>query len=92
MEKILYIYVPDMKHIVRIKEGSTYDMTNGIDFDAHADFIVYNVYELGDSLIELDGGVIMLEKSFRKFEDAIPYVLEMAYHFSDIEHEILASF
>lgn len=79
----IYIYVPDVKQIIKISEGSG-DNLNDEDVEAgYVDYIYYEQYVMDPHMRETDGGMVMLTESFReKFnctDDAIPYVLDMAY-------------
>lgn len=79
----IFIYVPAMKQIIRISEGSG---DNLLDEDIDAGYVDYIYYEQHATQIdfpEVDGGQIMLTKLFQEqfssTKDAIPNVLDMAY-------------
>jgi hypothetical protein len=89
----IHIYVPEMKQIVRISEG-TGDNLLDEDIEAgYVDYIYYEQYELGPDIRETDGGQVMLEKLFREqftcTKDAIPNVLDMAYGDESIKYIVL---
>lgn len=94
MYNTIYIYVPLAKQIIRISEG-TGDNLLDEDIDAgYVDYIYYEQYEFGAfDIEEHDGGQVMLNEQFQhKFsctEDAVPYVLDMAYGNSSLEYQIL---
>lgn len=79
----VYIYVPAMKQIVRIAEGSGDNLLDEDIEAGYVDYIYYDQYALEAALPERDGGQIMLTERFQeKFtctKDAIPAVLEMAF-------------
>ena len=79
----IYIYVPEVKQIVKISEG-TGDNLLDEDIEAgYVDYIYYEQYVMDPEMRETDGGMVMLTELFReKFKctaDAIPNVLDMAY-------------
>lgn len=89
----IHIYVPEMKQIVRISEG-TGDNLLDEDIEAgYVDYIYYEQYELGLDIRETDGGQVMLEKLFREqftcTKDSIPNVLDMAYGNESIKYIVL---
>ena len=79
----IFIYVPTMRQIIRIDEGSGDNLTDDDIAQGYVDYIYYEVYNAQQDLPEVDGGTIMLTEWFQeKFEstkDAIPAVLDMAY-------------
>ena len=79
----IFIYVPTMRQIIRIDEGSGDNLTNDDIDQGYVDYIYYEVYNVQQDLPEVDGGIIMLTEWFQeKFEstkEAIPAVLDMAY-------------
>lgn len=89
----IHIYVPEVKQIVRISEG-TGDNLLDEDMDAgYVDYIYYEQYELGPDIREVDGGQVMLTKLFREqftcTKDCIPHVLDMAYCDESLEYIVL---
>ena len=79
----IFIYVPTMRQIIRIDEGSGDNLTDDDIAQGYVDYIYYEVYNVQQDLPEVDGGIIMLTEWFQeKFEStkgAIPAVLDMAY-------------
>lgn len=90
----IYIYVPEVKQIVKISEG-TGDNLNDEDMDAgYVDYIYYEQYVMDPYMRETDGGMIMLTELFQEqftcTADAIPDVLDMAYHTNTLEYIVLS--
>ena len=79
----IFIYVPTMRQIIRIDEGSGDNLTDDDIAQGYVDYIYYEIYNVQQDLPEVDGGTIMLTEWFQeKFEstkEAIPAVLDMAY-------------
>ena len=89
----IYIYVPEMKQIVMVSEGSGDNLLDE-DIDAgFVDYIYYDTYRMLSGIQEEDGGMVMLTELFReKFtctKDAIPYVLDMAYGNDSLQFIVL---
>lgn len=89
----IHIYVPEMKQIIRISEGTGDNLTDE-DMDAgYVDYIYYDTYVVDSDIREHDGGMIMLTELFQeKFTctaDAIPNVLDMAYGSDSFEYIVL---
>lgn len=89
----IFIYVPTMRQIIRIDEGSGDNLTDDDIAQGYVDYIYYEVYNVQQDLPEVDGGMIMLTEWFQeKFEstkEAIPAVLDMAYGDESIEYIML---
>ena len=89
----IFIYVPTMRQIIRIDEGSGDNLTNDDIDQGYVDYIYYEVYNVQQDLPEVDGGMIMLTEWFQeKFEstkEAIPAVLDMSYGDESIEYIML---
>lgn len=89
----IFIYVPTMRQIIRIDEGSGDNLTDDDIAQGYVDYIYYEVYNVQQDLPEVDGGTIMLTEWFQeKFEstkEAIPAVLDMAYGDESIEYIML---
>lgn len=89
----IFIYVPTMRQIIRIDEGSGDNLTDNDIAQGYVDYIYYEVYNVQQDLPEVDGGMIMLTEWFQeKFEstkEAIPAVLDMAYGDESIEYIML---
>ena len=89
----IYIYVPEVRQIIQISEGSG-DNLNEEDMDAgYVDYVYYEQYVMDPLMRETDGGMIMLTESFQEHytctADAINDVLEMAYNDSKLEFIVL---
>lgn len=89
----IFIYVPAMKQIIRISEG-TGDNLLEEDIEAgYVDYIYYEQHAVGIDFPEVDGGQIMLTKLFQEqftcTKDAIPNVLDMAYGDETMEYILL---
>ena len=89
----IFIYVPTMRQIIRIDEGSGDNLTDDDIAQGYVDYIYYEVYNVQQNLPEVDSGIIMLTEWFQeKFEstkEAIPAVLDMAYGDESIEYIML---
>ena len=89
----IFIYVPTMRQIIRIDEGSGDNLTDDDIAQGYVDYIYYEVYNVQQNLPEVDGGMIMLtelfQNKFKSVKDAIPAVLDMAYGDESIEYIML---
>ena len=89
----IFIYVPTMRQIIRIDEGSGDNLTNDDIDQGYIDYIYYEVYNVQQNLPEVDGGIVMLtelfQNKFKSVKDAIPLVLDMAYGNASIEYSVL---
>lgn len=89
----IYIYVPEMKQIVKISEGTGDNLTDEDMDQGYVDYIYYDTYSMDGDIRELDGGMIMLTELFReKYEstrDTIPAVLDMAYGDENMLYTVL---
>lgn len=89
----IFIYVPTMRQIIRIDEGSGDNLTDDDIAQGYVDYIYYEIYNVQQDLPEVDGGMIMLTEWFQeKFEstkEAIPAVLDMAYGDESIKYIVL---
>ena len=89
----VFIYVPEMRQIVRIAEGTGDNLLPEDTEKGYIDYIYYEQYELGIDMPEADGGQIMLKELLRdKYQciaDCIPSVLDMAYGCSTVDCMIL---
>ena len=89
----IFIYVPTMRQIIRIDEGSGDNLTNDDIDQGYVDYIYYEVYNVQQNLPEVDGGMIMLtelfQNKFKSVKDSIPAVLDMAYGDESIEYIML---
>lgn len=89
----VYIFVPEVKQIIRISEGSGDNLTDE-DIDAgFVDYIYYDTYEMVPNIREIDGGMIMLTEAFcntfKTTKEAIPNVLDMAYGNASLPYIVL---
>ena len=80
----IYIYVPEVRQIIKISEGSG-DNLNDEDMEAgFVDYVYYEQYVMDPYMRETDGGMLMLTELFQEHynstADAIPDVLDMAYN------------
>lgn len=65
----LFVFVPEMKQIIRIAEGSGDNLLPEDIEDGYVDYIYYEQYELSNNMPEVDGGQILMEEMFRdKYE------------------------
>ena len=89
----IFIYVPTMRQIIRIDEGSGDNLTDDDIAQGYVDYIYYEVYNVQQDLPEVDGGIVMLtelfQNKFKTVKDAIPAVLDMAYGDESIEYIML---
>ena len=89
----IFIYVPTMRQIIRIDEGSGDNLTDDDIAQGYVDYIYYEVYNVQQDLPEVDGGIVMLtelfQNKFKSVKDAIPAVLDMAYGNASIEYSVL---
>lgn len=90
----LFIYVSEMKQIVRISEGIGDNLLEDDLDQGYVDYVYYEQYELSQDMSEIDGGQIMLKNMLRDqyqcMTDCIPDVLEMAYGSNMVNCIILA--
>ena len=79
----LFIYVPEMRHIIRISEGGRSCLTPENTDDGYADCICYDQYRLDAGMPETDWGRMLLKETlndrYRCMADCIPDVLDMEY-------------
>lgn len=89
----IFIYVQDMKQIIRIAEGSGDNLTDDDISQGYIDYIYYDVYNVQQDLPEVDGGMVMLtelfQEKFKSVKDAIPAVLDMVYGDESIKYVVL---
>lgn len=89
----IHIYVPAMKQIIRISEGSGDNLLDEDIKAGYVDYIYYGQHAVSIDLPEVDGGQVMLTKRFQEqfscTKDAIPHVLDMAYGDSTIPYIVL---
>ena len=90
----LFIFVPEMKQIVRIAEGTGDNLLSEDQEQGYVDYIYYEQYELSQDMTEIDGGQFMLEKMLREqyqcIADCIQDILSMAYGSYLVDCMILA--
>lgn len=79
----IFIFVPEMRQIVRITEGNGSNLLPEDIENGYVDYIYYDQYELGADITEIDGGQLLLEEPLRDkyccMAGCIPDVLDMAY-------------
>lgn len=89
----IYIYVPAMKQILHISEGSGDNLTDDDMEHGYLDYIYYDTYAMDGGIRETDGGLVLLSNLFREMftctKDAVPYVLDMAYSNDLLEYIVL---
>ena len=89
----LYIFIPVMKQIIRIAEGSGDNLSKDDMELGYVDYVYFTQYSLEGNLEEVDGGMIMLDKLFREkykcTSECISDVLDMAYGNKLIDFKIL---
>ena len=89
----IFIYVPSMKQIVRISEGSGDNLLDEDIEAGYVDYIYYEQHRVEIDFPELDSGQIMLAEPFRSkyksTKECIPAVLDMAFGDETIEYILL---
>lgn len=89
----LFLFVPEMRQIVRICEGTGDNLLWEDREEGYVDYIYYEQYDLDTDTPETDGGQVMLYRMFRdQFQctaDCIPRILDMAYGKESIGYVIL---
>lgn len=79
----LFVFVPEMKQIIRIAEGGGDNLLSEDQNQEYVDYIYYEQYELSNGIPEVDGGMVLLKEMLRdkheRIADCIPDVLDMAY-------------
>lgn len=89
----IFIYVPSVRQIVKIAEGSGDSLDENDLAQGYVDYIYYEQYAVKDGFPDVDGGIVLLTELFRdKFKstkEAIPSVLDMAYRNENLEYIIL---
>lgn len=89
----LFVYVPEMRQIIRIAEGSGDNLLHEDIENGYVDYIYYDQHQLESSMPEVDGGQIMLKEllqdKYRCLADSIPEVLDTAYNCRTLNCTIL---
>ena len=90
----IHIYVPEMKQIIRITEGTGDNLLDEDRDEGFVDYIYYDVYAVGEFIEEENGGgQVMLTELFREVytstEDCVPDVLDMEYGNRELEYIVL---
>ena len=89
----IHIYVPSMKQIVRVSEGSGDNLLDEDIEAGYVDYIYYAQHAVSIDLPEVDGGQVMLTKLFQEqfscTKDAIPHFLDSAYGDATIPYIVL---
>lgn len=90
----LYIFVPEMRQIIRIAEGTGDNLLNEDIEDGYVDYLCYEQYELDADMPYICGGQILLTDMFRDrygcTADCIQEVLNTAYGTCTVDFIILA--
>lgn len=90
----LFIYVPDMKQIVRITEGTGDNFPPEGQGKGDVDYIYYEQYGLGQDMPKIGSGRVMYKKTLRDqyqcMADSIQDVLKMAYGSPLVDCMVLA--
>lgn len=89
----IFVYVPEMRQIIRIAEGDGSNLLPEDIEEGYADYIYYEQYEITTDIPEVDGGQILLEEmlrdKYRCMEECIPDVLDMAYGSCMVNYMVL---
>ena len=92
--KDLFIFVPEMKQVIRISEGTGDNLLWEDREKGYVDYIYYDQHELSIDMPVVEGGQVLLEGMFRNLfrctADCIPRVLDMAYGSDALSYVILA--
>lgn len=79
----LYVYVPSVREIVRIAEGTGDNLLPEDTENGYVDYIYYEQYSLDADMPKTDGGQLMtyqlVRDKYKRLADCIPDVLDMAY-------------
>lgn len=79
----LFLYVPEIRQIIRITEGSGDNLLPEDMEEGYVDYIDYEQYDIEVGMPEADGGEILLKELLKEkylcLADCIPDVLDMAY-------------
>ena len=90
----LFIFVPEMKQVIRISEGTGDNLLWEDREKGYVDYIYYDQHELSIDMPVVEGGQVLLEDMFRNLfrytADCIPRVLDMAYGSDALSYVILA--
>ena len=89
----LFIYVPEMRQIIYIAEGTGDNLLREDVKEGYVDYIYYEQYELGINMPGAGGGQILLKRPLRDeyqcMADCISDVLDMAYGCNTVNCMIL---
>lgn len=89
----IFIYIPSVRQIVKIAEGSGDSLDENDYEQGYVDYIYYEQYAVKDGFPDVDGGIVLLTELFRdKFKstkEAIPSVLDMTYGNENLGYIIL---
>lgn len=90
----LFIFVPEMKQVIRISEGTGDNLLWKDKEKGYVDYIYYDQHELSIDMPVVEGGQVLLEGMYRNLfrctADCIPRVLDMAYGSDALSYVILA--
>ena len=89
----IFIYVPSVRQIVKIAEGSGDSLDENDLAQGYVDYIYYEQYAVKDGFPDVDGGIVLLtelfQDKFKSTKEAIPSVLDMAYGNENLEYIVL---
>ena len=90
----LFIFVPEMKQVIRISEGTGDNLFWEDREKGYVDYIYYDQHELSIDMPVVEGGHVLLKGMYRYLlrctADCIPRVLDMAYGSDALSYVILA--
>lgn len=90
----LFIFVPEMKQVIRISEGTGDNLLWEDKEKGYVDYIYYDQHGLSIDMPVVEGGQVLLKGMYRNLfrctADCIPRVLDMAYGSDALSYVILA--
>lgn len=90
----LFIFVPEMKQVIRISEGTGDNLLWEDREKGYVDYIYYDQHELSIDMPVVEEGQVLLKGMYRNLfrctADCIPRVLDMAYGSDALSYVILA--
>lgn len=90
----LFIFVSEMKQVIRIGEGTGDNLLWEDREKGYVDYIYYDQHELSIDMPVVEGGQVLLKGMYRNLfrctADCIPRVLDMAYGSDALSYVILA--
>lgn len=89
----IFIYIPSVRQILKIAEGSGDSLDENDLAQGYVDYIYYEQYAVKDGFPDVDGGIVLLtelfQDKFKSTKEAISSVLDMAYGNENLEYTIL---